>query len=160
MDELIASDWSAKILAVILTVIAALGARLLHAVVANGTLRAMLGRVGDEAKAAVLEVFQVYVSAIKAASADGKLTADEKAHARGLALDALKRNLGKQGLGRLARILGLRIGGTALDAWLLGKVETAVAEAKLVGTAVGSKTSGTAPKLKPALLPPALLPPV
>jgi len=85
-------------------------------------LRAMLQRLVVEAEAAVLEVEQVYVEAIKAARADGVLTAQEKAEARSMALATLRANLGVKGLQRLARVLGI----ADVDRWLGTRVEAAV----------------------------------
>ena len=139
MDELIASDFTAKVVAVVLAVLSALAIRLVNALTSNSTARAVLGRAGEEVRAVVLDVFQTFVGAIKEGRADGKLTADEKERARSMALSKLKANLGKAGLARLARVLGLK--NDLLDSWLISKIESGVAEAKLIGTAAGSKTT-------------------
>ena len=138
MDELIASDFTAKVVAVALAVLSALAIRLVNALTSNSTARAVLGRAGEEVRAVVLDVFQTFVGAIKEGRADGKLTA-EKERARSMALSKLKANLGKAGLARLARVLGLK--NDLLDSWLISKIESGVAEAKLIGTAAGSKTT-------------------
>lgn len=91
-------------------------------------LRDMLMRAGMEVKSAVLEVHQTYVDAIKAGKADGKLDYVEKAMAKSKAIETAKANLGRKGLERLMRVLGLDADG--LDAWFGGKVEATVAELK------------------------------
>lgn len=88
----------------------------------------VLRRAIFEAGAVVYEVYQVYTSEILKGRADGKLTPEEKTIAKDLAMDKLKSNLGKAGLARLARVLGLK--GDALDGWLGNKVEAAVLELK------------------------------
>jgi hypothetical protein len=85
-------------------------------------LASMLGRLIVEAKAAVLEVEQVYVDKLKEGRADGVLMDAEKKEARALALATLRSNIGIKGLRRLGRILGLtdeeinRLLGTRIEA--------------------------------------------
>lgn len=102
--------------------------KLLARYISNKTLRDLLTRLGWEVRAVVLEVHQTWAEDIKKGKADGKLTEEEKAHAKALALSKLKENLGKKGIARLAKVLGLHI--DALDSWLGNKIEATVAELK------------------------------
>lgn len=97
--------------------------------IGNDYALGVLTRAWGEVRAAVAEVGQTYVAAIKAGRADGKLTDEEKAVAKSLAIAAAKRNLGAKGLRALARILGL----DSVDEWLAGRLEAAVAEGKAAG---------------------------
>jgi hypothetical protein len=103
----------------------------------NEKVRKYVGRAWVEVRGAVAEVWQTYVSALKEANTDGKLTDDEKAEAKRYALEAAKANIGKKGLARLMRVLGL--GDTdELDNWLGNKVETAVDLSKKEGKAAAN----------------------
>jgi hypothetical protein len=95
----------------------------------NEWARAFLGRVYAEIDDAVKEVYQVYVDAIRARSADGKLTDAEKSEAKAMAIESAKSNLGPKGIKRLLKVLGLNTG--ALDNWLGTKVEASVRNAKI-----------------------------
>jgi hypothetical protein len=86
-------------------------------------VRGVVTRAIAEIQDAVLEVAQVFADEIKRASEDGKLTAEEKAVAKQMAIDTAKSNLGSKGLKRLSRVLGL---GDVTD-WIANKVEAAVA---------------------------------
>jgi len=103
---------------------AALGA--LH--VRSGWITATLGRLGVEVRAVVLEVSQTYTDEVKAAAADGLLTPEERARAKAMALAKLKSNLGKKGLDRIERILGI----DSIDDWLSTHIEAAVSDARTV----------------------------
>lgn len=90
-------------------------------------LRSLAGRAWDEIQAAVLEVEQTYIAALKEGREDdGKLSAAEKAEAKSRALSIAKENIGAKGLHRLARILGVE----DLDKWIGGKIEAVVHETK------------------------------
>lgn len=109
----------------------------------NEKVRKYATRAWTEVKDAVAEVYQTYVSALKEANADGKLTPEEAAEARKKAIAIAKANIGKKGLARLSRILGLNLG-DEIEAWLGTKVEAAVTEAKTTGGgAPGPLPSGT-----------------
>ena len=97
--------------------------------VSNDWVRAFLGRVYDEVNDAVREVYQTYVDAIRAKSADGTLTDAEKAEAKAMAVATAKANLGTKGLRRCMKMLGLKP--EQLDSWLGTKVEAAVRTSKL-----------------------------
>jgi hypothetical protein len=111
-----------------LTWLAAKVAQLVHAKVKNECLRGVLVRLDDAVLAAVREVHQVTVEELKAASADGKLTPEERARVKQVAIDAVKSHLGKRGIGELAKVLGL--GDGAVDRLLATRVEAAVHDLK------------------------------
>jgi hypothetical protein len=111
-----------------LTWLAAKAAQLINAKVKNEYLRGVLVRLDDAVLGAVREVHQVTVEELKAASADGKLTPDERARVKQVAIDAVKSHLGTKGLGELAKILGL--GDGAVDKLLATRVEAAVHDLK------------------------------
>ena len=98
-------------------------------------VRSYVERAAREVFNAVEEVWQTYVSALKEANSDGKLTREEKFGARSKAIAIAKANLGKKGLARLVRILG--IDPSDLDGWLGTKVESSVNALKLAGKAAG-----------------------
>jgi hypothetical protein len=123
-----------------LTWVSAKVAQLISAKVKNEYLRGVLGRLDDAVLAAVREVQQVTVDAIKAASADGKLTPEERARVKQVAIDAVKSHLGAKGLAELARILGLEDG--AIDKLLSTRVEAAVHDLKVARAKVNG-VSGT-----------------
>lgn len=108
----------------------ALIGRYVVAKIGSEKIRTYVGRAVMEVSDAVKEVYQTYVSALKASNVDGRLTDDEQAEAFTMALDIAKSNLGAKGLERLARILGIGSDPAALDAWLGTKVESAVASLK------------------------------
>lgn len=93
----------------------------------EGTAKTIVSRALTEVGDAVLAVSQTYVSALKAAAADGKLTAEEKAEAKAKAIAIVKQNLGMAGLKKLAKILGVDV-----DGWLGNKIEAAVGAAKAI----------------------------
>lgn len=101
---------------------------------AAGVIRRALTEVGD----AVLATTQTYVTAIKAANADGKLTDVEKAEAKALAIATAKKLIGPEGLKRLSKIIG-----GDLDSWIGTKIEAALGGLK--GTTFGSELKTTAP---------------
>jgi hypothetical protein len=111
-----------------LTWLAAKVAQLIHAKVKNEYLRGVLFRLDDAVLAAVREVHQVTVEELKARSTDGKLTPEERARAKQVAIDAVKSHLGKRGVGELAKVLGLDNGG--VDKLLSTRVEAAVHDLK------------------------------
>lgn len=133
--------WSDSIVRWALAALAAFVSARVIQVFLQGRAQAILGRLWTEVMSSVQEVWQTYVGAIKAARVDGKLTPEEKLQAREMALNVLKGNLGQKGLAKLGRVLGFD--GAILDRYLTGKIEAAVAESKVIGTAAGSKTSGT-----------------
>ncbi|MFA6168485.1 MAG: hypothetical protein WC700_17810 [Gemmatimonadaceae bacterium] len=120
-----------------------LGALLMTAALAlaakhlSGRLEGIVQRALREVGDAVREVYQVYVQALKDGRSDGKLTEAEKVQAKQMAIGIAKANIGQKGLARLLRILGI----DALDGWLGSKVETAIADAKTIGTAAAGGSS-------------------
>jgi len=89
---------------------------------------AFLGRVDETMMAIVTDLYNTEVEALKAAAADGKLTAEEKAMLKTKAVDSLKSWLGPKGVGELGKIFN----GSA-DAALAAHVEKAVTIAKNAG---------------------------
>ncbi len=84
-----------------------------------------LSRLWIEAKKSVLAVEQAYVKGLKEGMADdGKLSAAERAKAKGMALDVLKSNYGMVGLRKLARVLGI----DSIDGWLGSTIEAALGD--------------------------------
>lgn len=94
-----------------------------------GKAKEIVARALSEVGAAVLEVEQTFVRAIKEGSADGTLTATEKAEAKARAIATIKSNIGTKGLAKLAKILGVDI-----DGWLANKVEAVVGAQKTPST--------------------------
>jgi hypothetical protein len=108
--------------------LASKAAALITAKVQNEYLRGVLVRVDDAVYAAVRELQQVTVEAIKAASADGTLTPEEREKVKQAALDSVKSHLGMKGLVELARVLGLSDG--AVEKLLSTRIEAAVFDMK------------------------------
>lgn len=116
-------------------ILLALGAVLMRWVlplVQNLWAAGVLTRAWTEVSAAVLEVGQTYVSALKAGAEDGKLTDAEKKDAKLQAIAIAKRNIGTKGLKSIAKIVGVDV-----EKWIGSKVETAVAATKPTGPAAG-----------------------
>lgn len=120
-----------------LTWVAAKVAQFINAKVKNEYLRGALVRLDDAVLAAVREVQQVTVEAIKAASADGKMTPEERTQVKKAAIDAAKAHLGAKGLAELMKVLGLS--GDAVEKLLSTRVEAAVYDLRRSreGAAVG-----------------------
>lgn len=110
---------------VLLGVLVAYATRFLQKKIHNDYADGVVGRALAELEASVKAVGQTYVSSIKAASADGVLTPEEKRIARDMAIAKAKENIGPEGLRKLARILGVD-----LDKWLETHLEKHVAENK------------------------------
>jgi uncharacterized protein YidB (DUF937 family) len=99
-------------------------AQLIRAKAQNEYLKGVLVRLDDAVFTAVKDLQQTVVAAIKEASADGRITDDEKRQIKDKALAAVKSHLGTKGIAELAGILGLE--GGALDGLLSSKIEAAV----------------------------------
>lgn len=84
----------------------------------NEVLKGMGIRLFDAFGVAIQSVGQTYVADLKAAAADGKLTAEEKAEAKRKAIEASKSYLGPKGLGELAKVLGVRVTDPSLESVL------------------------------------------
>lgn len=140
---------------VIGAVFAAIAAYVARAAVNHVWLAGMLGRLVVEAKAAVKEVEQVYVDKITEGRLDGSLSVSEAAAARTAAVTALKGNLGKKGLARLGRILGLT--DAEIDRLLGTHLEAAVHDMSLAAVVADDKFKVTVTEALPAG--PAPLPP-
>jgi hypothetical protein len=132
-----------------LTWAAAKLAQLIRAKVQNEYLKGVLVRLDDAVFTAVKDMQQTVVEQIKAASADGKITDDEKKQIKDKALAAVKSHLGTKGLAEAAAILGL--GGSALEGLLSSKVEAAVHDLRRTAPAMnGAAHGGAASPLAPA----------
>ncbi len=118
-----------------LTWVAARLAQYVSAKVKNEWVRGALVRLDDAVLVAVREVQQVTVEAIKAGSADGKLTPEERTRAKQAAIDSVKSHLGMKGIAELAKILGLEDG--AIEKLLSSRVEAAVHDLKRARAADG-----------------------
>ncbi len=117
-------------------------AQLITAKVKNEYLKGVLVRLDDAVLAAVREVQQVTVDALKAASADGQLTSEERAKVKQAAIDSVKSHLGAKGIAAAAKILGLEDG--AMDKLLSTRVEAAVHDLKTARSSSGPGTAGDA----------------
>ena len=81
--------------------------------------------LNDAVGTAVAATAQTYISEIKKAKADGKLTDEEKRNARHIAIQDAKRLLGKKVLGELRKMFGDE------DIVISSKIEAEVADRKL-----------------------------
>jgi len=117
-----------------LTWVAAKLAQLLRAKIKNEYLKGALVRLDDAILVAVKDLQQSVVDEIKAASADGKISDDEKKRIKEKALANVKAHLGTKGLSELATILGLD--GGALDGVLSSRVEAAVHDLRAQTSAI------------------------
>jgi hypothetical protein len=115
--------------------------QLITAKVKNEYLRGVLVRLDDAVLVAVREVQQVTVDGLKAASADGQLTPEERAKVKETALSTIKSHLGAKGLAEVANILGLENG--TLDKLLSTRVEAAVHDLKAARTTLGRERRAT-----------------
>ena len=132
-----------------LTWAAAKLAQLIRAKVQNEYLKGVLVRVDDAVFTAVKDLQQTVVEQIKAASADGKITDDEKKQIKEKALGAIRSHLGTKGLTEAANVLGL--GGGALEGLLSSKVEAAVHDLRRATPVMSGAANGGSPSpLAPA----------
>ena len=131
-----------------LTWAAAKLAQLIRAKVKSEYLRGALVRLDDAVFTAVKDLKQSVVEEIKAASADGKITDDEKKRIKEKALASVKSHLGTKGLSELATVLGLD--GGAIEGFLSSKVEAAVHDLRRATTANGVETGGARLPLAPS----------
>lgn len=131
-----------------LTWAAAKVAQLIRAKVQNEYLRGVLVRVDDAVFTAVKAVQQTVVEQIKEASADGKITDDEKKRIKEQAIATVKAHLGTKGLSEVGTILGLD--GGALDGFLSSKVEAAVHDLRRSAAIVNGAAKGASLPLAPA----------
>ena len=118
-------------------------AQLISVKVMNEQLKAVLLRLDDAVLAAVREAQQVFVDKLKAASADGALTPDQRTQAKQAAIDSAKSQLGATGLAEVGKTFGLE--STAVDKLLSTRVEAAVHHLKVQSRAtLASGTAGDA----------------
>jgi hypothetical protein len=115
--------------------------------------RRLLERVYAEVVDAVLIVWQTYVHELKESSADGKLTAEERAEAKRRAVATVLKNLGETGIQRLAKALGFKDGPVSAVnrtvSWLEDKTEAAVAGMKSAGITLNGVRKGTVAQAAP-----------
>ena len=131
-----------------LTWAAAKLAQLIRAKVKSEYLRGALVSLDDAVFTAVKDLQQSVVEEIKAASADGKITDEEKKRIKEKALASVKSHLGTKGLSELATVLGLD--GGAIEGFLSSKVEAAVHDLRRATTANGVETGGARLPLAPS----------
>ncbi len=117
-------------------------AQLISAKVKTEYLKGVLVRLDDAVFAAVREVQQVTVDDLKAASANGQLTPDERAKVKQAAIDTIKSHLGAKGIAEVANVLGLEDG--AVDRLLTTRVEAAVHDIKAARSSPAPGTAGDA----------------
>jgi len=111
--------------------------------VKNEQLKAVLLRLDDVVLAAVREAQQVLVDKLKATSADGALTPDQRTQAKQAALDSAKSQLGATGLAEVSKTFGLE--SAAVDKLLSTRVEAAVHHLEVQSRpALGPGTAGDA----------------
>ncbi len=122
-----------------LTWLSAKLAQLIQAKVKNEYLRGMLVRLDEAVFTAVKDLQQTVVDAIKAATADGKITEIEKQRIKQAAIDNVKSHLGTKGLAELGQILGLTI--TSVEGLIASKVEAAVHDIR----GAAARTGASAP---------------
>lgn len=131
-----------------LTWAAAKLAQLIRAKVRSEYLRQVLVRLDEAVFTAVKDLQQSVVEEIKAASADGKITDEEKKRIKERALASVRSHLGAKGISEVGAILGLDAG--ALDGFLSSKVEAAVHDLRRAATANGAPPREALVPLAPA----------
>jgi hypothetical protein len=115
----------APVLMAVLACASAWLAALIRTKVKNEFVKGVMLRLDDAVFAAVKEVEQVIVARLKEASADGTITAQERAAVKSAAIASVKEQLGQQGLMAVSKAIG-----DGLDAVLGAKVEAAVHDIK------------------------------
>jgi hypothetical protein len=137
------------VLLAVLTAAVAKFAQLIRARVQNEYLQGLLIRLDDAVVTAVKDLQQRTVDRIKAASADGKISDDEKQQIRAAALAAVKSHLGANGRAEVAKILGLQ--GEGMDGLVSSKIEAAVHDLHCAAASPGGAIrSGTPSSLAAA----------
>lgn len=144
-----------------LAALGAVGSWVLARIGAQRARRAVFEELGAHARDIVQEVWQTYVEEIKLGTADGNLTASEKAHARALAIAKLKDRLSLKALvalggGWIARLFTGSSWAAKVESIVGGAVETAVAESKRDARVAVINTAAIVPKV--AVLPASLTP--
>jgi len=118
-------------------------AQLISVKVKNEQLKAVLLRLDDVILAAVREAQQVLVDKLKATSADGALTPDQRTQAKQAAIDSAKSQLGATGLAEVGKTFGLE--SAAVDKLLSTRVEATVHRLKAQSRpTLGPGTAGDA----------------
>lgn len=114
------------------TFLVGLLAKYVYSKIESDFWRGVASRATEEVFDAAQSVHQSYVKGIKAGRADGKLTDEEKATAKRMAVEEAKSNLGAKGVARLGKIVGAQ----GVDSYLGTKVESAVSALKTTEKAV------------------------
>lgn len=99
-----------------------------NASAATKAISAVASKVEHFAEAVVADLNATLKPALAEATADGKVTPEEAAKLRALALERMKALLGTAGLAGVTGVLG--IGAAAVDGYLSSVVEKKVADAK------------------------------
>lgn len=120
------ADYGGTAMTVLLMGLTAVVARYLVPLLKSKDLREKMLAVWSAVTAAVREVNQTYVDALREGRADGKLTDEEKAEAKRRAIAVAKSNIGIKGLRAIAKALGL----DSIDDWLASKVEAVIGDDK------------------------------
>ena len=115
----------------------------IQASIQNQYLQGVLLRLDHAVVTVVKDLEQTVVDQIKAASVDGKITADERRRIKRAALDLVKSYLGAKGLRVLGDVLGLS--GGALDDFLGSRIEATVHDLRVTDLAVGRAHSSPTP---------------
>lgn len=116
------------LLTALLSYVAVKTAQWLASKTKNEYTKGVLFRLNDAVFTAVKDVQQKLGDAMRDASADGKLTSDEKARLKSLAILEAKAYIGKKGLKQLMTVLGLST--ETVSALISNKIEAAVADVK------------------------------
>ncbi len=93
----------------------------------NEYAKGVLLRLNDAVFSTVMQLEQTLVAELKAANADGKLTADERKRVRDVAIDLVRDQIGPKGLEKAAKVLGLDM---RIDEFISGRVESEVAKGR------------------------------
>lgn len=94
----------------------------------NEKIKGALVLATDAVVQSVSDIQHSVVDELKKAAADGKLTAEEIANVKTLAVVKAKQNLGESGLKLVQSALGFTV--EELEIWLSGRIEAVVLESK------------------------------
>ena len=117
------------VIAILLKVLGQKLAAFIQAKIDNQVAEGILVRLDEAAFSAVGEVWQTMGEAMKAAAADGKFTAEEKAALKAAAISSVKAELGQKGIDTLLKVLGWKSEADA-DKAIGAKVENAIYRVK------------------------------
>lgn len=103
--------------------------RFINAKTSREYIKAVTARLNDAVQLVVRDLSQTVVEGLKEAAADGKITEEERADLRRIALNNLKSYLGVKGLKLLIKVLGVG----DLDKFLVSKIEAQIYRDKVEG---------------------------